>query len=68
MPTRRSGRPISHTNGYRISQLALLDWDTQVLSITDDGEVIGTLGQMEELFDTNVLQDTRLCGEQTKET
>lgn len=43
-----------------------LDWQIQVLSITDDGDVLGTAGVMTALFDDGGLKPTRMCGETTQ--
>lgn len=43
-----------------------LDWDTQVLTVTGEGDVIGTAGSMTDLFGDDGLERTRMCGETTK--
>ena len=43
-------------------RLVLLDWDTQVLQVTADGEVVGTAGAMEDLF-AEGLEPARMCGQ-----
>lgn len=58
-------RPIYLRSSLRhgwLQNLMVLDWDTQVLTISEDGEeIIGTAGVMRALFDD--LESTRRCGE-----
>jgi len=63
-------RPIDldHTLGYTdesgkmiTQRLAVLNWDTQQLTINDEGEIVGTAGQMCELFEET--EQHRMCGE-----
>jgi anaerobic ribonucleoside-triphosphate reductase activating protein len=51
------------TAGFTMGRLVLLDWDTQVLTVTAEGDVVGTGGQMEDLFDADALEETKMCGE-----
>lgn len=42
-------------------ELVIEDWDTQVLTIDGDGDIVGTAGQMRELFEKTEV--ARMCGE-----
>ncbi len=53
---------------YRVREpLVLLDWDQQVLQVTEAGDVLGTAGQMDILFSDqdngHGLVETRICGQ-----
>jgi anaerobic ribonucleoside-triphosphate reductase activating protein len=43
--------------------VGLLDWNTQILSVSPDGVITGTAGQMGELFDAADLEPTTVCGQ-----
>lgn len=54
-------------NGLEIGPggLVILDWDTQVLTVTSAGDVVGTEGMITELFEEST--PNRMCG-QTEES
>ena len=69
----RNQRPIDlprslcvSDNGLEIGPrgVVVLDWDTQVLTVTDGGDIVGTEGMMGELFSEST--PNRMCG-QTQE-
>ena len=46
----------------RDARLEIENWDVQAITITEDGDVVGTAGQMQELFD-EPLERNRMCGQ-----
>ena len=44
-----------------VMDLVLLDWDSQVLTVTEAGEITGTAGEIGELFGDG--SPTRMCGQ-----
>jgi organic radical activating enzyme len=46
-----------------VIDLVLLDWDSQVLTVTESGEITGTAGQMTEIFGEG--EPARMCGQAT---
>ena len=56
-------RPIDMRSTFKATHgpLTLLDWDTQTVTVTADGDVVGTAGMMDELFDKP--GPTRMCGQ-----
>jgi anaerobic ribonucleoside-triphosphate reductase activating protein len=60
-------RPINlmgtHWVPGEVFEIVEEDWDAQVFTITDTGDVLGTAGQMETVFDAHALQETRMCGQ-----
>lgn len=66
----RNQRPIdlaAMRDAGDMRELIVLDWDTQTLTITDDGDILGTIGLINELtaVSGDSADDTRRCG-QTK--
>ena len=43
--------------------VSLIDWDTPLLSITDEGNLVGAVTVVEQFAGEGVLQTERRCGQ-----